>query len=382
MTSPDESIIRRLGSVSWNYLLILAAIYVTFIALTTVKVVVVPVLLAFFLTAVLSPPVQWLKRKGWAPIPATWGGIAMLTIVIALVGVLLVPSFAEGLTPLGEDLEEAIDSTTEWLTEGPLQLSDTQIEEYIDTAVTSLQDNFGSIATGVLGGATVAFEILTGAVLVFLAAFFYLKDGDRGFRALLQRVQDPEKTERALVAAWTTLSSYVRGLATVGLVDAILIGVGLAILGTPLALPLAVLVFIGGFFPIVGAFVSGLVAVAVSFVNGGPTDALIVLAIVIGVQQLEGNVLYPIIFKRALELHPLIILLAIAVGGVAFGIVGAFLAVPLTAVAVAVGQATADDPDNNLISLLQTKPYQAVAAAPGDGEDTDGDGEDTDGDEA
>ncbi len=152
----------------------------------------------------------------------------------------------------------------------------------------------------------------------------------------------------------------MRGLATVGLVDAILIGIGLAILGTPLALPLAVLVFIGGFFPIVGAFVSGLVAVAVSFVNGGPTDALIVLAIVVGVQQLEGNVLYPIIFKRALELHPLVILLAIAVGGVAFGIVGAFLAVPLTAVAVAVGQATADDPDNNLISLLQTKPYQTI----------------------
>ena len=359
--SRSNSLLDRLAAFSWKYLLILAAVSITFYAMQTVKVVVIPVLLAFFLTSVLSPPVQWLKRKGWSPIPATWGGVAVLLIVLALVGVLLVPSFASGLGPLGEDLEAATESTIEWLSEGPLQLSDTQIEEYLDTAVSSLQENLGNIATGVLGGATVAFEILTGAVLTFLAAFFYLKDGDRGFRALLERVPNPQKTERALVAAWTTLSSYVRGLATVGLVDAVLIGVGLAILGTPLALPLAVLVFLGGFFPIVGAFVSGLVAVAVAFVNGGPTDALIVLAIVVGVQQLEGNVLYPIIFKRALELHPLIILLAIAVGGVAFGIVGAFLAVPLTAMAVAVAQATADDPDHNLVSLLQTKPYQVTA---------------------
>jgi predicted PurR-regulated permease PerM len=181
-------------------------------------------------------------------------------------------------------------------------------------------------------------------------------------------VRRPERVEAALAAAWRTLSSYVRGLAMVGFIDGALIGVGLAIVGTPLVLPLAVLVFIGGFFPIVGAFVSGLVAVAVSFVNGGAGDAIIVLAIVVGVQQLEGHVLYPIIFKRVLALHPLVILLAIAIGGVAFGIVGAFLSVPLTAVAVSLHEALADDPDTSLVGLLGSRPYETmpIAATPGE----------------
>jgi predicted PurR-regulated permease PerM len=145
-------------------------------------------------------------------------------------------------------------------------------------------------------------------------------------------------------------------------------------------LPLMTVVFIGGFFPIIGAFVSGLLAVAVSFVNGGLTDALIVLAVVIGVQQFEGNVLHPIVFKRALSLHPLVILLAIGVGGVAFGIVGAFLAVPFAGVAVAVEQAVRDDPDRSVVALLSSRPYARKAPAPAAGPEEDDPGTDeTDG---
>ena len=271
---------------------------------------------------------------------------------------------------------------TEWLSEGPLGLSQTDIEGYIDDAIAQIQNNAGAITTGVLGGATVAFEILTGLVFTLLVTFFYLKDGDRAYQGLLQRVTDPDHTRRGLEAAWRTLSGYVRGLAIVGLIDAIFIGIGLAIVGTPLVLPLMTLVFIGGFFPIIGAFISGLLAVAVSFVSGGTTDALIILAVVVGVQQFEGNVLHPIVFKKALSLHPLLILIAIGVGGVAFGIVGVFLAVPLTGMAIAVQQAVSDDPESSVVNLLTDRPYEttgrleALIAERVEGSEEDPDGDD------
>ena len=352
--------LKNAAAFSWRYLLILAAIYITFRGVAVVKVVVLPIILGLFAASVLSPPVQRLKGRGWSPALATWATILGLVPAIAVFGLFLVPSFADGIEPLGEALDESVQSATDWLSDGPLGLSETDIEGYIDDALTQVQDNAGAITTGVLGGATVAFEIVTGLVLTLLVTFFYLKDGDRAYQGLLERVANPERARRGLEAAWRTLSGYVRGLAVVGLVDAVFIGIGLAIVGTPLVLPLMSLVFIGGFFPIIGAFISGLLAVAVSFVSGGLTDALIILAVVVGVQQFEGNVLHPIVFKKALSLHPLLILLAIGVGGVAFGIVGAFLAVPLTGMAIAVQQAVSDDPGASVVNLLTDRPYETT----------------------
>ena len=352
--------LKKAAAFSWRYLLILAAVYITFRAVAIVKVVVLPIILGLFAASVLSPPVQRLKGRGWSPAIATWGTILGLVPVVAVFILFLVPSFADGIEPLGEALDESVQSVTEWLGEGPLGLSQTDIQGYIDDAIAQIEDNAGAITTGVLGGATVAFEIVTGLVLTLLVTFFYLKDGDRAYQGLLQRVSDPDRTRRGLEAAWRTLSGYVRGLAIVGLIDAIFIGIGLAIVGTPLVLPLMSLVFIGGFFPIIGAFISGLLAVAVSFVSGGATDALIILAVVVGVQQFEGNVLHPIVFKKALSLHPLLILIAIGVGGVAFGIVGVFLAVPLTGMAIAVHQAVSNDPESSVVNLLTDRPYETV----------------------
>jgi predicted PurR-regulated permease PerM len=352
--------LKKAAAFSWRYLVVLAAVYITFRAVAVVKVVVLPIILGLFAASVLSPLVQRLKARGWSPAIATWGTILGLVPVVAVFVLFLVPSFADGIEPLGEALDESVQSVTEWLSEGPLGLSQTDIQGYIDDAIAQIEDNAGAITTGVLGGATVAFEIVTGLVLTLLVTFFYLKDGDRAYQGLLQRVSDPDRTRRGLEAAWRTLSGYVRGLAIVGLIDAIFIGIGLAIVGTPLVLPLMSLVFIGGFFPIIGAFISGLLAVAVSFVSGGLTDALIILAVVVGVQQFEGNVLHPIVFKKALSLHPLLILLAIGVGGVAFGIVGAFLAVPLTGMAIAVQQAVSDDPESSVVNLLTDRPYETT----------------------
>jgi predicted PurR-regulated permease PerM len=347
----------RLARLSWRYLLVLAAIYVTFVALGIVKVVVIPVILALFPASVLSPLVGRLKARGWSPLRATWTSILVVIPVLAIILGIAVPSIAGSTQQLGDDLGAATDSLTEWLSSGPLHLSQTDIQNYIDSARQSIQDNASTITSGVLGGATVAIEVITGIVLMILALFFFLKDGDRAVEGVLARTGNDARTRKAFEAAWGTLSSYVRGLVIVGTVDAIFIGIGLAIVGTPLVAALMILVFVGAFFPVIGAFLSGLVAVAVTLVNGGFGDALIILAIVIGVQQLEGHILYPIVFRRALALHPLVILLALSIGGVAFGIVGAFLAVPFAAVAVAVHQATSEDPDRTYVALLTDRPY-------------------------
>jgi putative heme transporter len=353
----DRSPLDRAASFSWKYLLIIAAVAVTFYAVAVVKVVIIPMILAFFLAAVLSPITQWFKARGWSPMASTWVTIALVVPFFVGLVLLLVPSFAEGLGPLADDVTAAVDEFVEWLSTGPLQLSETDIQEYIEDALEALRDNLGGITSGILGGASVALEVVAGTVFTFLATFFYLKDGDRAYAALLRRIPNPDRAHDSMWAAWKTLSAYVRGLAIVGFVDALFIGIGLTLVGAPLVLPLSVLVFFGGFFPIVGAFLSGLLAVSVTFVNSGLTDALIVLAIVVAVQQVEGNVLHPIVFRRALSLHPLVILLSLTIGGVAFGIVGAFLAVPLTAMVIAWHKATVDDPDRSVVALLRSPIY-------------------------
>lgn len=354
---PHRSLLDRAAAFSWRYLLVIAAVWVTFYAVAVIKVVVIPLILGLFLAAVLAPLVQWFKARGWRPLLATWAAIGVVIPVLVGVGFLLVPSFVEGLGPLASDFDSAVDAFADWLQDGPLQLSETQIEEYIDSAVEAFRSNIGGLTSGILGGATAAIEFITGTILMLLATFFYLKDGDRAYAALLRRVSDRERVNASLSAAWSTLGAYMRGLAIVGLVDAVFIGIGLAIVGAPLVLPLSLLVFFGAFFPLVGAFVSGLLAVSVVFVNGGLTDALIVFGVVLVVQQVEGDVLHPIVFRRALALHSLVILMSIAIGGVAFGIVGAFLAVPLTAVFLAGYQAVAADPDRSLLALFRSPIY-------------------------
>ena len=347
----------RAAAISWRYVFVLGAVYVTFLAISRITVVALPVIVGLFVAAVLSPVVQWLKGRGVRPILATWGTLLVLLPIVIGILALLISSLIDGLQPIGDAIGEALDSLIEWLQTGPLALSDVELDQYVNDLISQVQENAGAITTGVLGGATAAIEVLAGLFLTFVVVFFYLKDGDRAVQLVLERVEDPERIERGMVAAWRTVSGYMRGLAIVGLVDAVFIGIGLAIVGTPLVIPIMVLVFVGGFFPFVGALISGSVAVAVTFVNGGLTDALIVMAIVIAVQQIEGDVMYPIVFKQAVQLHPLVVLLAVGSGAAAFGLIGAFLAVPLTAMVVATYMAIAAEPSRGMINLLRSEPY-------------------------
>lgn len=348
--------LRRAAAIGWRLLVVGAVVYFAFQALRPIAVVVLAGVIALFPASLLWGPVQSLKRRGWPPVLATWAVLlASLAAAVGL-GMLVIPALADGIEPVTEDVATAYDDLRLWLVEGPLGLSQAEVDQYADMILDQLQASAGRLTTGFLSGAALALEILTGAILAFIITFFLLKDGDRFLSGLLQRLpsERSHQVQEAGRVAWRTLNRYVQGLAVVGLIDAAAIGIGLWILGIPLVVPLSILVFIGAFFPVVGAFLSGLVAVAVALVNGGVTDALIVLAIIVAIQQLEGDVIYPLVFGRAVQLHPLVILLAIAAGGFAFGVAGVFLSVPLTAVIVAVNHTLSDDPHGSLLGLAKS----------------------------
>lgn len=347
--------LERAAAIAWRILVLGALAYFVFQALRPIGAVVLATVIALFPSSLMWGPVTWLKRRGWRPILATWT-VMLAAIAFAVgVGMLMIPALADGVEPVAEDLTTAYDDLQVWLVDGPLGLSEAEVDRYAGTLTEQLQASSGRLATGFLSGAAVAVELVTGAILAFIITFFLLKDGDRLLDNLTGRLA-PARAHRIRAgskAAWQTLNMYVKGLAIIGLIDAIAIAIGLWILDVPLVVPLAILVFIGAFFPVVGAFASGLVAVAVALVNGGLTDALIVLAIIVGVQQLEGNVLHPMVFGRAMQLHPLVILLSIAVGGFAFGIAGVFLSVPIAAIVVSINQTLNDDPDRSLIGMAR-----------------------------
>ena len=354
MTDPTDSVpdwLVRFAAIAWRLLVVGAAVYFTWQVLQRVRVVVLAVIIGLFPAALLWGPVRALKRRGWRPILATWAVLLGAAAVVTGIGYLIFPSLVDGLEPLVSDVGQAFEDLQDWLVEGPLGLSRQQIDDFVAQA----GEWAAGLGPGIVTGAFLVVEVVTGAVLAIIVTFFVLKDGDRVAVRLRERLA-PATADRVMRGgrvAWETMSRYIKGLAVVGLVDATAIAIGLLLVGVPLVVPLAILVFLGAFFPLVGAFVSGLVAVAVALVNGGPTDALIVLAIVVGVQQLEGDVILPLIFGRTMQLHPLVILLAVAVGGVGFGLMGAFLSVPVAAVIVAVNRELSSDPDRSLISLAQ-----------------------------
>lgn len=353
--SPIPPRLERAAALGWRILVVGAVVYFVFQALRPIGAVVLAAVIALFPASLLWGPVTSLKQRGWRPILATWT-VMLAAMAFAIgVGMLVIPALADGIEPVAQDLATAYDDLQIWLVEGPLGLSEAEVDRYAGTLTEQLQASSGRLATGFLTGAAVAVELVTGAILAFIITFFLLKDGDRLLDNLTGRLSSTRahRVRAGGKAAWRTLNIYVKGLAIVGLIDAIAIGIGLWILDVPLVIPLAILVFIGAFFPVIGAFVSGLVAVAVALVNGGLTDAFIVLAIIVGVQQLEGNVLHPIVFGRAMQLHPLVILLSIAVGGFAFGIAGVFLSVPIAAIVVAVNHTLNADPDRSLIEMAK-----------------------------
>ncbi len=330
--------LARSAAVSWRLLVVAAAVAVVAAVLVYLRLVVLPVVVALFLATLLVPPVHWLRGRGWPSLAATWTVIVAALLLVAGLAALLAPQIGPQFGTLRGQVATGLDDVQRWLRDGPLHFSESQLSELLTRARQEVQANSANLTRGVLSGATLALEVLTGALLSLVLTFFFVKDGDRIGAWLARQAGSRSDVVRAVGRrAFETLGAYLRGVAIVGLVDGVLIGAGLAVIGVPLAVPLAFLVFLGAFFPIVGAFASGLVAALVALVSKGPVAALVIVAITVAVQQLEGHVLAPVVLGRAVKLHPVVILLALTGGGVVGGIPGAALAVPAVAVATSVG---------------------------------------------
>ncbi|MGW0932279.1 AI-2E family transporter [Streptomyces sp. NPDC002644] len=292
-----------------------------------------PLVVALFLTTLTWPMARFLRQHRW-PAALAASVVTVLSLVIAAGVVALIA------VPVTSQSEELVDGVVaglkhlrEWAAGPPLNIEDAEITQALDSAVERVQDSMGSAVSAVVTGVGTVINGVVTAVLAVFLMFFFLKDGPRFLPWLTRQLPGRLSVHVPAVAerGWDTLGSFIRSQALVGLIDAVLIGIGLWILDVPLVLPLSVLTFVSAFVPVIGALFAGFVAVLIALVSNGLTDALIVLAIIVGVQQLEGNVFQPMIQGRGLGLHAAVILLAVTLGGSLAGIVGSLLAVPAAA---------------------------------------------------
>lgn len=340
----------------WRFLVIAGAGYVIAKAVAYLAVVVLPVVIALLLAALLVPVVDGMRRlgvpRGLASLLVVAGLLASIALLLTLAG----QQIANGAGDLAGQTADGIGEVRDWLKTGPLHASDSQINNYLQQAQDSLQKNSdgGEILKRTSEVTTAVGHILAGFFIVLFSTYFFLADG-AGIWAWVVRLSP--RAARAHVdssgrVAWISLTQFVRATVIVAAVDAIGIAIGAAILGVPFVLAIAVLVFLGAFIPLIGATVAGAVAVLVALVDQGPVTALIMLAIIVAVQQLEAHVLQPFLMGRWVSVHPLAVIIAIATGVVVAGVAGALVAVPLAAALNAVVQHLAaytevgdDDPD-------------------------------------
>jgi predicted PurR-regulated permease PerM len=326
--------VRTAGAWAWRIILFIAAAYLLIRVIGLLRVVVIPIVVALLLAALFEPIAAVLRKRHVNRSLAA--GIVLISGLIVVFGglALIVQTFISQLGDLNAKVGDGITEIQSWLAQGPLHLSQTQLSDGLARIQKSITDNQTALTSGALSTATTLGEVVAGFFLVLFTLFFYLRDGGQIWTFLCRMLPRNARlpVARAGHYSWHTLVSYVRATVLVAFVDAVGIGTGLAILRVPLALPLAALVFLGAFIPVIGAALSGSVAVLVALVTVGPLKALIILGVVIAVQQLEGHVLQPLIMGRAVALHPLAVILAIATGVVTAGIVGGLVAVPLLAV--------------------------------------------------
>jgi putative heme transporter len=325
------------GMQRWGLRLVViaASVYVLGWVVGEMWVIIFPVVMALIVSTLLVPAVTWLRDRN---VPS---GLASAMVVIgflaAVVGIIaaLTPQVAGQAPELADSAARGLQKVRDWLTGGPLGLSEGQITRAIEAVQEKLRNSATAISSGLFSTIGAATSAVVNLVLVLMLSFFFVKDGHK-FLPWLKTLggrRGGEHTAEVMGRAWGTLGGFIRTQSLVAFIDAVIIGTGLAILGVPLAVPLAVVTFFGGYIPIIGAFISGALAVLVTLVTNGGQDALIALGIVLLVQQLEGNVLSPYLQGKNLNLHAAVVLLAVTAGGTLFGITGAFLAVPVAATA-------------------------------------------------
>jgi predicted PurR-regulated permease PerM len=320
---------------SWRFLVIGAAGFAILWLVNFFIVITLPLVIALLITALASPLVNVLDRigvpRGLASITTVLGGLAAVSILLTFVG----QQVAGGASDLVDSTVKGLGEIKDWLKEGPLNASDSQIDGWIQQLQDAIRDwsQDGAVVSQVTEFGAAVGHVLAGFFIVLFASYFFLADGDRIWSWLVRLAPRAarERVDSSGRVAWISLTQFVRATVIVALVDAAGIMIGAAIIGVPFVLAIGVLVFLGAFIPMVGATVAGSVAVLVALVDQGPWAALAMLAVVIGVQQLEGHILQPFLMGRWVSVHPLGVIAAIAAGVIVAGIPGALVAVPLAA---------------------------------------------------
>jgi predicted PurR-regulated permease PerM len=335
----------RVAVRSAQILLILAVVSVLIFALMQIRLLVIPVVIALILAAAIGPFVNLLRRRGLPGGAAT--GVAFILLLTLLAGVtsIIVMSVRNQWGELASQAASGLEELENFLLTGPFPLDKEQLEQ----ARTSLVEYVTSsqVRSNAFTGLTVVTEFLAGATLMVVVLFFFLKDGARIWEFFLRpfKGRREQKLRQAGKRTLEVLGGYVRGPAVIALVDTVVIGGTMLILQVPLAIPLAIIVFITAFIPLAGATIAGILCALVALVANGPVVALIVVAVVIAVNQLEGDLLQPLVMGKSLQLHALVVLMALTAGTILAGITGAVLSVPLAAVGWAIIQVwTAEDP--------------------------------------
>ncbi|MCU1481412.1 MAG: family transporter [Subtercola sp.] len=322
------------GAWAWRIVVILAALAALLWVVAQFSLVVIPLLVAVVLSALLVPYKNFLLRHHWPKWMAIVVPLLTVFVIIGALALLVTTQISSGYDDLKTQSTASYNAFIEFLKTGPLHLTDDQINSYIGQAWTALQNDSSALFKGALSLGTTVGHVLTGVLLVLFSTLFILIDG-KGIWGWLVRVF-PKRARAAVdgagLSGWNTLQSFIKVQILVAFVDAVGIGLGAFILQVPLAIPIAVLVFLGSFIPVVGAVLTGALAVFVALIYNGPVVALIMLGVVLLVQQIEGHVLQPLVMGTAVRVHPLAVVLAVAGGSIIAGIPGAFFAVPIVAV--------------------------------------------------
>ncbi|MFI9099567.1 AI-2E family transporter [Streptomyces fildesensis] len=344
---------RVAAEVAWRLLVLAGTVYVLMRVIGAIQLVVLAFVAALLITALLQPVVGRLKRAGVPRGLAT--GITFIGgfVLMGLVGWFVVWQVMDNVDDLSTKLTDGVAEMKRWLLNSPFHVTEDQINQIAKNLTDTISTNTKAITDAGLQGVTVIVELLTGMLLAMFSTLFLLYDGRNIWNWTLKLF--PAAARDGLAGAgpraWRTLTLYVRGTVIVALIDAVFIGVGIWFLNVPMAVPLAVVIFVAAFVPLVGAVASGALAMVVALVTEGPFTALMVLIVVLAVQQIEGHILQPFILGRAVRVHPLAVVLSVAAGSLIAGIGGAVVAVPLVAVT------------NTVVGYLRSHAREAALAA-------------------
>jgi predicted PurR-regulated permease PerM len=319
---------------SWRLLLLAAAIYLIARVIGILYIVVVPCTAALLLTGLLQPLKGRLRRAGLPNLAATWCTLLVGALVLGGLVILVTNRVNADYPVLVEETRHTTTQVETWLSGAPFHLKSSSVQSALNNIPGYLSKHKALVEGTVVAGGKIAAEFFGGLVLMIFVMFFLIKDGERIWSWLISglRGETARRVDRAGHASWLAVVYYMRGTVAVAAIHGVVIGVALYIMGAPLVIPLAVLVFVAAFVPLVGLLVAGGLAIMVTLAAKGWVAAVILLGVLIVEDQLEGHLLQPQVVGRVIRLHPLAVILSLAVGGVLAGIVGAVVAIPIVAV--------------------------------------------------